>query len=155
MQSFIACLTTLLLTSAAAFAGVLDPMARIESSSRPVGKSRSADSGIFRSMIIECSSPEGFEQLRDSGIVIYNTRGNMALACVPEHMISGLDSWPSLMRATMSRRLNVNLDKARGAAMVDPHTPQPGCRRLLPARAWSWDCQMLASTPGTSTSAGV
>lgn len=119
MQSFIACLTTLLLTSAVAFAGVLDPLARIESSSRPVGKSRSADSGIFRSMIIECSSPEGFEQLRDSGIVIYNTRGNMALACVPEHMISGLDSWPSLMRATMSRRLNINLDKARGATMVD------------------------------------
>jgi len=110
----------LLILAGRAHARVLDPISRIEARSLPKIDVRGDDDVIkYRSMIIECESPEGFDELRNNGVIIYHTRGNMALACVPEQLIQDLDSWPSLMRATMSRVRTPLLDVARTATHVD------------------------------------
>lgn len=98
---------------------VLDPFSRIEASKEKSLVSRSDDEPRYRSMIIECKSPEAFDELRAKGVVIYHTRGNMALACVPAHLLSDLESWPSLMRASLSRIQNLTLDIARTFTGVD------------------------------------
>lgn len=107
------------LFSLSAHCRVLDPLSRIEAAKQSLVKSRDDSENKYRSMIIEYDSPKALDSLRSQGVIIYNTRDNMALACVPEHLISDLESWPSLMRASLSRTRSLTLDIARMATGVE------------------------------------
>lgn len=100
----------------------LDPAARLLPAA-PVARVAS-DGGVssgdnYVSMIVQLDPDGGLEALESLGAVIFHSRGDMALACIPLDKIDRLDELEVVRRASLSRRGRPNLDLARRATHAD------------------------------------
>lgn len=100
----------------------LDPAARLLPAV-PTARIAS-DSGIapvanYVSMIVQLDPQGGLEALESLGAVVFHSRGDMALVCIPVDKIDRLDELEVVRRAALSRRGLPNLDLARRATRAD------------------------------------
>ncbi len=100
----------------------LDPAARLlphTPVARPASDGGIATGDNYVSMIVQIDPDGGLEALAELGAVVFHSRGDMALVCIPLDRLESLDGIEVVRRASLSRRGRPNLDIARRATRVD------------------------------------
>ena len=115
MKTFV--LSTILLLPAAAGAFVADPATRIAAAEASAPHARSDNR--FSGMILRLTPGTDIAALEEHGIVIWNSRNDMVLACVPQSLMAELDKVPGIERASVARCASPEMDIARSVTHAE------------------------------------
>lgn len=111
-------------------AAVTSPMTRIAAAEAVRHPASRDGEPKYIPVILRIADGSDLSDLEARGVVVFHTRGDMALACVPETELSQLDRMPAVARAEAARRAVPCLDKARAATRAD-------LRETLPQHAFT------------------
>lgn len=81
--------------------------------------SRNDSTPPYRPVLLEVDDESTAEQLREMGVVIFNSRENILLSCVPVDRINEVLDNPGVIGAEVTGEINSMLDKARPYCFVD------------------------------------
>lgn len=81
--------------------------------------SRDDSTPPYRPILLEIEETETLGQLKEMGVVIFNSRENILLACVPVDKVSEVLELPGVIGAEVTGEINATLDMARPYCFVD------------------------------------
>lgn len=91
-------------------------------------KSRDEDQPPYRPILLEVEDESAVEQLKDMGVLIFNSRENILLACVPMEKVGDVLEISGVIGAEVTGEINTSLDEARPYCFADK--VQSGTGRL-------------------------
>ncbi|MCM1033711.1 MAG: S8 family serine peptidase [Odoribacter sp.] len=109
----------ILFTALTATSGVLDPAATIFTVSQTTRhNSRAEAPQVYVPMILQIKPDAPLDELVDLGVVVYNRRADLVLACVPRDKVTYLEDLSIMHRASLSISRQACLDRATSATGV-------------------------------------
>lgn len=111
MSRIITCISIIAI-SFGTTAAVLSPSTKLRLEYGKV-KSREASQPPYRPLLLEVNDEESVHYLKELGVLIFNSRDNILLACVPMDMLDQVLGYPGVIGAEVSGEINAALDEAR------------------------------------------
>lgn len=116
----ISLLFTLFIIYLSAFGSNIDNFGRLklaEFTNAP--KSRADVVQKYYSTILEIEDDSDVDELASKGILVFYQRNNLLLACIPEDLVSSLNTLSSIRKCSFGKKLSLTLDKALSATKVN------------------------------------